>query len=213
MRTSGYNFDNIKGNRSVLTWHRGQLCGHVTLCADLLPGGCGKMKPPKLPEKRVIFIFRPACLLKVWVVATKHIQVGAVCHTAVSAPGGGYAVSCGRNEAGFEHKFITVITMCLLNKSFFSSFIYTFLVLVFNCKNLIWHWSPPPSKNSLNESESKGGCRVIQHLLSETCWESAGWGMKGRRCVEPEAIACASWSLEVGHHVGSKRTQRDRNSS
>lgn len=84
-----------KGSASVLTWHRGQLCGHVTLGADLLPRGCGEMKAPKLPKKRVVFILWAACLLKVWVVASEHVEVGAVCNTAMSAPGRGYAVSCG----------------------------------------------------------------------------------------------------------------------
>lgn len=89
------NSDKMTGSTPVHTWHRCQLCGHITLCADLLPGGCGKMKPPKLSEKRVVFIFWSASLLKVWVVSSKHIQVGAVSNTAVSTSGRGHTVSCG----------------------------------------------------------------------------------------------------------------------
>lgn len=55
------------------TWHGGQLCWHVTLRANLLPGGCGEMKAPQLSEQRVVFILRSARLLKVWIVAAKHI--------------------------------------------------------------------------------------------------------------------------------------------
>lgn len=64
------------------------------------------MKPPKLPEKRVVFVLGPACLLKVWVVASKHIQVGAVGNTAVSTPGGGYTVSCGRVKTDRRFEFL-----------------------------------------------------------------------------------------------------------
>lgn len=97
-RTTSHHL-NTKGIKikaaSVLTWHRSQLRGHVPLCADLLPGCCGKMIPPELPEQRVVFVLWAACLIKVWVVASKHIQVGAVCYTAVSTAGRRNAVSCG----------------------------------------------------------------------------------------------------------------------
>lgn len=56
------------------------------------------MKPPELPEKRVVFVVGPACLLKVWVVASKHVQVGAVCNTAMSTAGGRHTVSWGTGK-------------------------------------------------------------------------------------------------------------------
>lgn len=41
---------------SVLTRHGRQLCRHVALRANLLPGGCGKVKPPELPEEGVVLV-------------------------------------------------------------------------------------------------------------------------------------------------------------
>ena len=83
-----------------LTGHGGQLCGHVALCAYLLPGPRGEVVPPKLPEQRVVLVLRAARLLVVRVVAAKHVQVGVVGHAAVATTGGRRALAWRGNMEG-----------------------------------------------------------------------------------------------------------------
>lgn len=148
------------------TWHWGQLRGHVALRTDLLPCGCGEMKPPKLPEKRVVFILWPSCLLKVWVVASKYIQVGAVCNTAVSTAGRRYTVSCWRNKGK---------TDCLIHEDRdMEMWPKIPLPLNYNLKSTQHSSSSynkgvltlPPCTKTLHLSVHFD---MFQHLLSETC--------------------------------------------
>lgn len=140
------------GSTPVHTWHRCQLCGHVTLCTDLLPGGCGKMKAPKLSEKRVVFIFWSACLLKVWVVSPKHIQVGAVSNTAVSASRRGHAVSCGTFSA---HKiFESLMQLEITDALIFSN---TLWIMLFSSNIGLSH------STTNSEWQTKSTWWVLQH--------------------------------------------------
>jgi hypothetical protein len=51
------------------------------------------MIPPKLPEERVVFVIRPSRFIIVWVIPSKHIEIGIVCHTTVSTAGWGRSVA------------------------------------------------------------------------------------------------------------------------
>ena len=59
------------------------------------------MEPPQLPEQWVVLILRAPGVIKVWVIASEHIQVGVVCYTAVSAAGRGGTMSW-RGEGMFN---------------------------------------------------------------------------------------------------------------
>lgn len=65
-------------------WHRCQFPGHVAICAHLVPYSCSKMIPPKLPEERIVFIIWPSRFIIIWVITSKHIEVGIICHTTMS---------------------------------------------------------------------------------------------------------------------------------
>jgi hypothetical protein len=56
------------------------------------------VEPPQLPEQRVVLVLRAPGVIKVWVVASEHIEVGVVCYTAVSAAGRGGIMSWGGGE-------------------------------------------------------------------------------------------------------------------
>lgn len=68
-----------------------------------MPGVCGKVVPPELPEEGVVLVLWPPRLVVVGVVATKHVEVGIVGHAAMAAPGWGAPVACrGRRKGSTE---------------------------------------------------------------------------------------------------------------
>lgn len=175
---------------SVHTWHRCQLGGHVAFRADLLPSGCGKMEPPKFPKKRVVFVFCPTSLLKVWVVASKHIKIGAVSNAAMSTAGWGDTMAWRTFRTQKKVKLnmnckLKINTCLLLSWSSHNKHVYPgyFIGQYFTC---------------IKATQIK----KFHNLLSETCWGSADWGKMGRRCAEPGANVPAFLRLQ-----GNKNTK------
>lgn len=58
-----------------------------------MPGVCGKVVAPELPEERVVLILRPSRLVVIRVVASKHVEVGVVGHAPMAAPCRGRSVT------------------------------------------------------------------------------------------------------------------------
>jgi hypothetical protein len=51
------------------------------------------MIPPELPEEGIIFIIRPSRFIIVWVITSKHIEIGIICHTTMSTACWGRSVA------------------------------------------------------------------------------------------------------------------------
>lgn len=63
-----------------------------------MPGVCGKVVPPELPEEGVVLVLRPSGLIVVGIVPSEHVEVGTVGHAAMAAPGRGAPVACRRRR-------------------------------------------------------------------------------------------------------------------